>query len=237
MLESAQHEQKYELLKHSIRKTLTTRNLSTVSRCWLLLALDFMSNDLKPIRGVVRDFYLANLGDEYLNLELLCKSSNSEKPVLIDENPVSNPKLKEPQSIMKPAPKTPKSDSKNLAEHLHHLDLHSNDSSISIKMDVDNIRQKMKAQGLIKHLNDSEKKNRKWQDGEKLSDDEKIWGLNERNKNVSQHDDRFQKDDDFYGIQLPRSTKPRKIQGRGGDDKTGTRKSLDANWKPKTGKQ
>lgn len=202
--------EKYEQLKHNLRKTLVTKNLSHTSKCWVLLAIDFMSNNLKPLQGVVRDFHLGILSESYLYLESLIPKEVKMKSVVSVVCP-DNPQPKGKEVSARP----------RLVGEFEKINL---DLVMGIKADVNHVREKMRASGLIaggKDLKGKEdRKYRRWQEGEKLSDDEKVWGLNEKNKQPIGHDDRFQKDDDFYGIQMPRSTRDR--PGKQNDVKRGS---------------
>ncbi|KAL0268213.1 UNVERIFIED_CONTAM: hypothetical protein PYX00_010239 [Menopon gallinae] len=198
--------EKYEAMRKSLRKRLIDNDLSSKSRCWILLCLDYMSNNLSPVQEDVRSFYLEVLGDEFSKLEPLAKSpdpSKSGNPMLFSGT-VEAFKPGGLSEFAKNHLTGHKKSASGIKKNVKNKDIVNDFSNMSVSDD--------------RHFNNKDFKGEGRQAREKKGpsnwrkNEDKVRNMKETDKKISQSAKESASslnDDDFYGIQLPKE----KIKG------------------------
>lgn len=177
-------------MQQNLRNFLISSNLSKLSKCWILLIIDLISHESEPIEGAIKDFYVANLGDAYTKLESFIyaphrKMKSSHHSIKIDINHSAESTNKSIESGFKK-----KVGKGELSEKFVDLNI----SNLS----TDEFKSQRKPSS---HFGRNKKgENQKWQNFDRSAG-------NKKGSIKSEHDDRFEKDENYYWTQAQRITK------------------------------
>ncbi|KAJ9586282.1 hypothetical protein L9F63_020076 [Diploptera punctata] len=171
------------------RITLMSRNLSGQCRCWLLLALDLAANRYAPLSGQLQSFYQIHLGaNAIMQLQRI--------------------QLGLTVQVAAPAPTQVGSDGDGILAKCKVADNTNKvlnvENGVVIRPSVKVVRSNSEVSSKSPPSGRKHNQDKNWRkSGGSKNDD--IWGSTRGEKSVVWgHDDRFTKDDDFYGKQLQR---------------------------------